>query len=310
MLPSSPWSLDGTSDSTRDRLINFWLTAPIDQLETLWDTPIGSTTRALVLSLSSSSSFSPEQIALRDSIGDHLNVQGLTSPLSHQIMIANFLLSPPGLLRINNVNEFFPSWLATAYRDLYEVDSSQVNQQQGSDNQITLPTPDLSSASVDPSILDFGPFPTDLSLLISDRVHLNRLLGLSNLYYIDPDDKEVASELLSLRVPLSHAIFNADESSLESLWNTDLGDRYWALVRSGIQSEPLSSEDNTLKSNAVTKLDPAQGGGFGTPGSLNAFLVSMMYFLPGSMKVDDPEIKIPSWLLSSYTEIFANSLSS
>ena len=48
-------------------------------------------------------------------------------------------------------------------------------------------------------------------------------------------------------------------------------------------------------------------GEVSVPGSLNAFLIVMVYFLPGSMKVDDASRKIPSWLLSGY-EIFAKEL--
>ena len=47
-----------------------------------------------------------------------------------------------------------------------------------------------------------------------------------------------------------------------------------------------------------------------SPGAVNAMLVAMLYFLPGSMKVDDPETKLPAWLLPSYNDIFANSFAS
>ena len=52
-------------------------------------------------------------------------------------------------------------------------------------------------------------------------------------------------------------------------------------------------------------MSPSLGGGFGQPGAVNAMLVAMLYFLPGSMKVDDPETKLPAWLLPSYNDIFA-----
>ena len=82
---------------------------------------------------------------------------------------------------------------------------------------------------------DFGPFPSSLEDLVVDRIHLNRLLGLSNLYYIDPEDQEIASELINLRSSLANLINSTPESELERLWSTDFGDRYWSLVRSGIQ---------------------------------------------------------------------------
>ena len=35
----------------------------------------------------------------------------------------------------------------------------------------------------------------------------------------------------------------------------------------------------------------------------------MVYFMPGTMKVDDAEQKLPAWLAPSYQEIFAKALS-
>ena len=63
------------------------------------------------------------------------------------------------------------------------------------------------------------------------------------------------------------------------------------------------------KKHSVTqKLNPSAGGGFGTPGAINAVLVAMVLFEPGSMRISDAEQKLPAWLLPSYQQIFAQSL--
>ena len=63
------------------------------------------------------------------------------------------------------------------------------------------------------------------------------------------------------------------------------------------------------KKHAVTqKLNPASGEGFGTPGAINAVLVAMVLFEPGTMKINDAEQKLPAWLLPSYQQIFAQPL--
>ena len=98
------------------------------------------------------------------------------------------------------------------------------------------------------------------------------------------------------------------ETELEQFWSTEFGERYWVLVRSGIQSEELSPDDEARKQKAVTSLNSQAGGGFGKPGALNAFLIVMTYFTPGTMKVDDAQQKLPAWLLPAYQEIFANAL--
>jgi hypothetical protein len=296
-LPSEPWSLATcVAQQQRDALVRFWIAAPADQLEALWSSPCGQATRELVRQLSAQHPFTPEQVSVRDALAARLNQVGLSHPLSAQLMLANFLLSPPGLLRVNNADQFFPAWLAAAYRELYESAPS---------------TPQLQTSAAPaqaPQAPDFGGFPATLQELVGNRIQLNRLLGLSNLYYIDPEDQEIRHELEQVRASLVDAIERCPEAQLEQLWTTDLGDRYWALVRSGIQKEPLSQADEARKQAAVRRLDGAAGGGFGTPGATNAFLIAMVYFLPGTMRVDAAEQKLPAWLLPQYQQVFAQAL--
>ena len=155
---------------------------------------------------------------------------------------------------------------------------------------------------------DFGVFPATLQELVGNRIQLNRLLGLSNLFYIDPEDQEILQELRQVRLELINAIERCPESELEQLWATYLGDRYWAFVRSGIQKESLTPAEERLKQSATQALNPAVGGGFGKPGAVNAFLIAMVLFEPGTMKVDSPEQKIPGWLLPQYQQVFVESL--
>jgi hypothetical protein len=212
-------------------------------------------------------------------------------------MLANFLYSPPGLLRINAPQQYFPDWFVAAYQDLYENRSPQPSLLPSQPAPGTLPGP------------EFGVFPATLQELVNNRIQLNRLLGLSNLYYIDPDDQEILSELVQLRSQLVDAINRCPEAQLEQLWSTDLGDRYWALVRSGVQKEPLDAADASRKQAAAVALTPSLGGGgFGSPRALNAFLVAMLYYVPGTMQVDQPQQKLPAWLYGPYDQIFAQPL--
>ena len=295
-LPTQPWfAASGITESQRDALVRFWLAAPQDLLPSLWDGPTGEASRFLVRSLTQSHSFTSAQISCRDAINQRLQ-QGLNTPLAPQLLLANFLLSPPGLMKIASPDSNLPPWLANAYRQLYEAAQQPSAPVAVAANPQALPEP------------DFGPFPNSLQELTQNRIHLNRLLGLANLYYIDPEDREIASELIQLRRQLAVIIERCQESHLAEIWATDLGERYWALVRSGVQKEPLEPQDEQLKAGITRRLQPTQGGGFGTPGALNAFLVAMMFFEPGSMRVEGAEQKLPSWLLPSYQQIFAEPL--
>ena len=299
-LPAQPWSISNCENlNQRDQLVAFWLAAPEDILPSLWSSPVGQTTKAMIRSLNRDTVFSPEQVSLRNEIGQRLAV-GLKAPMATQLLLANFLYSPPGLLQIADAATQLPEWLVADYQALYEQ-SSQTPLATPQSQQAVQPATELPQP-------DFGVFPSTLQELVGNRIQLNRLLGLSNLYYIDPEDQEILGELRQVRLSLIEAIERCPEQQLESIWATDLGDRYWALVRSGIQKEVMTPIEEQKKHAVTQKLNPAAGGGFGTPGAINAVLVAMVLFEPGTMKISDAEQKLPAWLLPSYQQIFAQPL--
>ena len=307
-LPTETWTSTGISDgSQRDRLVRFWLNAPEDLLQKFWLSSLGDSTKRLVQALDPNYPFTPDQIALREAIGERLQA-GFQSPMAVQLLIANFLYSPPGLLRINNAQTNLPQWLLADYQSLYEtvpsIPAAPVEAPAVAATQQTqqVPATDLPQP-------DFGVFPSTLQELVGNRIQLNRLLGLSNLYYIDPEDQEILQELRQVRLSLIEAIERCPESDLEQLWSTDIGDRYWALVRSGIQKEALSPAEEHKKHAVTQALNSEAGGGFGRPGAVNAFLIAMALFEPGTMRVEDAESKLPRWLFPQYQQVFAESLS-
>ena len=290
-LPQQPWSASSAAVlQQRDYLSRFWLAAPEDLLPSLWASPLGEATKALVRQLTPATVFTPEQLNLRNAIGARLQA-GFQAPCAIQLLLAGWLYSPPGLLTIVNPQTQLPAWLLPAYQELYASGGFQASAPVQPATQLPQP--------------DFGTFPSSLQELINNRIQLNRMLGLANLYYIDPEDQEICGELRQLRLDLAGAIQRCPEPQLEQFWGTDLGDRYWAVVRSGVQKEAPTPQEDALKQAATKHLQPAQGGGFGTPGALNAFLVAMLFFEPGSMRVDGAEHKLPAWLLSSYQQVFA-----
>ena len=298
-LPDQPWSVaEAALRGDRDALIRFWLAAPEDLLASFWSSPLGDATTRLVQQLTPQFPFTSEQLQLRNSLNQRLQ-RGLDQPGSLQLLLATFLVSPPGQFRSASPERWLPAWLQQPYQSLYEQASPAMvmpTQQAAAQPMADVPQP------------DFGSFPTSLRELCGHRIQLNRLLGLSNLYYIDPEDQEILQELLQLRLQLAQLIEQCPETELEQIWSTDFGDRYWAMVRSGVQKEPLGLADEQLKQRMTERLTPAMGGGFHVAGAVNAFLIAMLYYVPGQMKVDGAEQKLPGWLLPGYQEVFAQPL--
>ena len=56
----------------------------------MWSSPVGEATKEMIRTLRSDTVFSPEQVSLRNAIGQRLSA-GLQSPASIQLLVANFL---------------------------------------------------------------------------------------------------------------------------------------------------------------------------------------------------------------------------
>ena len=245
---------------------------------------------------------------LRDDLNQKVGALGVGDPFAHQLIVALFPLSPPGLFKIANASQHLPDWLLNSYLTLYEKPQQSVTVLGG---PVATPqsrantTPNAAGPSSLPEP-DFGPFPTSLSDLVTNRLQLNRMLGLSNLYYIDPEDQDITRELLGFRRSLAALIQASPEADLERVWSTDFGDRYWSLVRSGVQSVALDPDDQVIKTQATERLN-SPGGGFGSDKALNAFFVALMYYPPTAIRVESPEQKLPAWLLKSYSSLMEQS---
>ena len=70
---------------------------------------------------------------------------------------------------------------------------------------------------------------------------------------------------------LIEAIERCPEPQLESLWATDLGDRYWALVRSGVQKEVMSPTEEQKKHSVTQNLILLLVAVLASPGLLMPF---------------------------------------
>ena len=262
------WSLsDAAAGLHREEIARFWIHAPDDALEMLWDSVFGETTRLLISQLTPLTAFSSAELQLRAELFGVMR-QGFNQPVAVKTMIAAFLLSPPGTLTISNPETKMPAWLLPTYRQVYEV------------------TPPAEAPVITPSP------PSTLQEFAASRIQLNRLLGLSNLYYIDPEDQEIRQDLQGLRMILCQLILDCPPQELDGLFQPDLADRYWALVRSGIQSEAILPAEETIKDFALSQ-----------PNDLRSLLVALCYQQPSPSILDQVPIDVPGWLLSSCLEL-------
>ena len=264
------WSLsDAAAGLHREEIARFWIHAPDDALEMLWDSVFGEATRLLMAQLTAGTGFSSGQLQLREELFGVMR-QGFNQPGAVKVIIAAFLLSPPGTLTISDPETKMPAWLLPTYRQFYEIKPPA-----------STPVPPQST-------------PSTLREFAANRIQLNRLLGLSNLYYIDPEDHEIRQDLQCLRLLLCQLILDCPPQELDSLFQPDLAERYWALVRSGIQNESILPDEEALQEIALSK-----------PQELRSLLVALCYQLPNPSILDQVPVDMPGWFLSGCQELIA-----
>ena len=142
------------------------------------------------------------------------------------------------------------------------------------------------------------PSETDLPSF-ENRVFLNKILGLSNLYYIDPEDREILQELREVRLQTVQLMLNVGRDELGRQFQADFGDRFWAMAQSGVQKESLDA-------NEIQHRDAMQQWLSQTPNSLHQdggiqrFAAVILFNPPGTVRLADPDQNLPAWFMDGY----------
>ena len=151
----------------------------------------------------------------RNALSQQLRQVGCESPEGWAVLLALFPFFPPGQLKVEDAAAKLPNWLNSYYTSRYEASEP--------------PAP--------------SPNPTGQPSF-EDRIFLNRILGLSNLYYIDPEDQEILQELREVRLQTVQLMLSVDRNELGRQFQSDFGDRFWAMAQSGVQKESLNANEN------------------------------------------------------------------
>ena len=92
--------------------------------------------------------------------------------------------------------------------------------------------------------------------------------------------------------------------SLETAYRSELGSVFRTLLKSGIQNDELSSDDEALKQQ-LTQV----GVGLSQPNSLNALMGAMLFYPADQMKVRDAQSRLPAWVYGDYVAVFESDTS-
>ncbi len=251
-------------------LSQFLTQAPTDFLEPLLSSPFGRVYKLFLERCCTRKFSGSEAENRRNALSQQLRQVGCESPEGWAILLALFPFFPPEQLKVDDAASKLPSWLHTLYSDRYEAPE---------------PSSSPTSATGQPTF--------------EDRVFLNRILGLSNLYYIDPEDQEILRELREVRLQTIQLMLSVDRDELGRQFQSDFGDRFWAMAQSGVQKERLDA-------NEIQERDAMQQWLSQTPNSLHIdggiqrFAAVLLFNPPGNVRLADPDRNLPAWFTDGY----------
>lgn len=287
----------------RQCLSQFWLVAPVDQLELLYRSSTGECYRELLAGPLAQEPLLPQEQVWRDQLAQRL-IRAFDRPETTNVLLAVFAYFPPGRMRVDNPLTQVPRWLQEDYARLFDPELLQriwrpagllapagqaLGQAPSLGMGIGLGT-SPSAAPQPPQVA--GKRGAAALALVQDEGYQNRMAGLINLHVIDPADAEVAEQLAGLRRQLAQVWLDAPADQLEPLYRSRFGELYRNLLASGFARAEMGPGDLKLRRQLAQRV-----ADMSRPGGIQALLAVLPFYPPGKISFGGGEQHMPVWLV-------------
>jgi hypothetical protein len=322
------------SRRARHCLSQFWLGAPVDQLEGLYRSAIGESFRALLAGPLAAQPLETAEINWRDGIARRL-MENFDRPETTNLLLAVMPYFDRGKMRVANPLQQVPGWLLGDYAALFDpmlqqrlqqpvgllgpAGSSGVGMAYPPQQLVGPPRPmqppaqfqQRAQSQQPPQFQQPAQQPSPLPVLsarrgnealalIQNQDFLGRMNGLLNLYGIDRRDNEVKRELLGLRRQLGQIWLDVNPAQIKQLYQSSFGQLYRNFLSSGFPRESLIPEDQQLRAQLGQVVSNMT-----QPRALNALLAALLFYPPGKIQFGGGEQFIPPWLLQDLNALNA-----
>ena len=307
----------------RHRLSSFWLAAPIDQLEIFYHGAIGRAFREMLLGSLPGLPLAPDEARWKESLARRLQ-DHFDAPERPNLLLAVMPYCAPGRMRLENPLTSLPPWLLADYSHCFDPElspplSRQAVLPQTAASQVALVSNahPLSAASsmqqrsvqVPGAAAAAGVALDSLPVLsarrgaeafaaFEDSEFTDRMIGLINLFRIDPGDREVVGELRMLRRLIGQVWLDVTPASLEALYRSSLGQIYRELLASDFGALTDETEDLALR-QSLTQVAVNQDH----PSMAQALLAVMPFYPQGKMRLGAGQARLPGWLRQEFAAL-------
>ncbi|MDM7937831.1 MAG: hypothetical protein QUV06_10270 [Cyanobium sp. CZS 48M] len=283
----------------------FWLTAPVDLLETLYEGPIGQAYRLMLSGVLPALPLNAEEQRWKTGLSQRL-AKAFGSHETTNLLLAVMPYYDLNSMRVSDPLRQIPEWLQADYAERCDPQFLQVlRSRQAKRSKADQPAsqPALLAPSEAPAVARTLPLlserrGSEAMTLIQDNEFLGRMSGLINLYAIDPSDAELKAELSALRRQVAQIWLDVDTPQLEDLYRTPFGQLTQNLIGSGFSREPLAADEEVAKRQLGLVV-----GEMSHPRAVNALLAALLFYSPKKVNFSGSERLVPSWLLQELQQL-------
>lgn len=303
----------------RQCLSQFWLQAPVDQLESFYSSGVGECFRQLLASGLAQLDLTREEQVWKNTLADRL-AQAFSRPETTNVLLALMPYYAPGKMRVADPMTQIPGWLLQDYARLFDPELLQriwqpagllapAGQAYGPAPRLGLANP-VAAAPAAPAAaapMPANPLPrlsrqrgAEALAAVQEGDFQRRMSGLINLFVIDPTDANVIQNLIELRRLLGQIWLDAQPSQLQALYSSaGFGRLYRELLASGFSRLNLIDQDRFLRNQlAMLVADMSQ------PGAINALMAVLPFYPPGKIAFGGGEQHMPQWLVQEIGTIY------
>jgi hypothetical protein len=293
----------------RQCLSQFWLVAPVDQLELLYRSSTGECYRELLAGPLAQEPLLPQEQVWRDQLAQRL-IRAFDRPETTNVLLAVFAYFPPGRMRVDNPLTQVPRWLQEDYARLFDPELLQRIWRPAGllapAGQALGQAPSLGMGMGLGTSPSAAPQPPQVAgkrgaaalALVQDEGYQNRMAGLINLHVIDPADAEVAEQLAGLRRQLAQVWLDAPADQLEPLYRSRFGELYRNLLASGFARAEMGPGDLKLRRQLAQRV-----ADMSRPGGIQALLAVLPFYPPGKISFGGGEQHMPVWLVREISRL-------
>ena len=275
----------------RHRLSTFWMSAPVDQLQSLYEGDFGALQQQLLDGPLVRQGLAKDERAwvqqLRDLLDDpHQQCRQLN------MLLALLPYIQPGQFSIQSPSEKVPDWFLDDYIRYCEPDLEVQRDQPAG---LLEPSPE----PMDPLTDRRG---EEAMAWFRDAEMIHQIKSLIEAFQADSSSDEQFEELAGLRVVLAQLWLDVEPTQLQTLWHTPAGEITKALIQADLGRRLLDEQDQRARHQLAGRArDLSQP-------DAPAVILAMMLFYPIERIGFKTTAQLPSWFVSVLRESFASVL--